>query len=123
MTHIPGPYDRYIGEGNDIISITKWIDGPRGGKMAMSLAKIALPSKPFSQEQMNDTARLFQAAPAMLEALKFAETALDQARSHIAGETPDEPTMTAADLVSIVLEIIDEAKNSARAAIKLAETV
>lgn len=70
MAHTPGPYSRYTGEGNDTISVTKWIDGPNGGKMAISLAKMPLPGKHLSQEQINANARLFESAPDLLATLK-----------------------------------------------------
>ncbi len=68
--HTPGPWDVYIGEDRDVIAVSKWIDGPNGGKMAISLARLPDPKKHLSQEEINANGYLMAAAPKMREALK-----------------------------------------------------
>ena len=49
----PGPYRRYIDIDNNAISVTRWTTGPHGGHVAVTLAKMPVPGKYLTQEQIN----------------------------------------------------------------------
>jgi len=83
VTHTPAPWNVYIGEGEDIIAVTKWLPGPNGGHFACELAKMAMPKKYLSQQEINDNGRLMRAAPDLLSALREAREALEMAGNYM----------------------------------------
>lgn len=63
-------YYVHIDEDGNAISVAANGVGPKGGWVGLSIARMALPDKNKTRQQINDAARLFSAAPEMFEALQ-----------------------------------------------------
>lgn len=63
-------YYVHIDENGDAISVAANGVGPQGGWVGLSIARMALPDKNKTRQQINDAARLFSAAPEMFAALQ-----------------------------------------------------
>ncbi len=70
VTFNAGDWYVYKDEDGDAVAIAEWTLNKRGNLYGSDLARMAVPNKRWTQEQINKKARLIAAAPELLEALQ-----------------------------------------------------
>lgn len=76
--HTPGTTYVYRDEDGDAIAVARHRVGPNGGWTADTLARMSVPSKHVTRDELNAYALTFAAAPELLEALEAFVAYLDK---------------------------------------------